>query len=286
VVCLEDPKAWRDWTNFKKTSPAVELLLVCDNGAAKRPIPLLARASAAHVYAAWVNHCKTGSGDSHILLLVRVLRLAWEDISGKSGKHERLVKAWLEVRGCRWLNFAGLVTVGAGAVFLWIAGDFPQQLWFLHAAIVVGFLDILGKDRLLELPGHLPTPRVADLVAPEVPEVAGKQCSFAWHPWSDDLIALSCEQTFPIRTDEYNNPRSRERFPTAEVRNLARYVRDGHCDSVAQVIVFFRRRSIEQALTAEQEMEDVVCFARSVAYVPDMETRGVEDWANFPVETL
>jgi hypothetical protein len=70
VVCLEDPKAWRDWTNFKKPSLAVELLLVCDNGAAKRPIPLLATASAAHVYAAWVNHCKTGSGDSHKHLLV------------------------------------------------------------------------------------------------------------------------------------------------------------------------------------------------------------------------
>jgi hypothetical protein len=221
-----------------------------------------------------------------ILFLVRVLRFAWEDISGKTSKHERLVKAWLEVRGCRWLNFAGLVTVGAGAVFLWIAGDFPQQLWFLHAAIVVGFLDILGKDRLLELPGQLPTPRVADLVAPEVPAVAGKQCSFTWHPWSDDLRALSCEKTFPIRIDEYNKARSQERFPTAEVRNLARYVRDGHCDSVAQVIVFFRRRSIEHALTAEQEMEDVVCFARSVVYVPDIETRGVEDWANFPVETL
>ena len=32
-----------------------------------------------------------------ILLLVRVLRLAWEDIGDKSGSHERLVRAFLDV---------------------------------------------------------------------------------------------------------------------------------------------------------------------------------------------
>ena len=56
-----------------------------------------------------------------------------------------------------------------GAIVLWVSGILAQQLWLLDAAILVGFLDIFGRDKLLQLPGHLPTSRVPDLVAPEVP---------------------------------------------------------------------------------------------------------------------
>jgi predicted transglutaminase-like cysteine proteinase len=221
-----------------------------------------------------------------ILFVVWSLRLAWEDIGSNVSRHEQVVWSWLDVRGCRCLNVAGLVAIGAGIALLWGVGNRPFQLWFLYAALMIGLLDVLDKDRLLPLPGDLPTPRVSEFAVAQVQESAGKTCSFTWLPRSEELRTLPCEQTFTIRTDEYQNARGRQRFPATPMQNLARYVREGHCDSLHQVSAFFRRRSTEHGLRSEQEMEDVVCFVRSVLYAPDLETRGVEDWVNFPVETL
>jgi hypothetical protein len=89
-----------------------------------------------------------------------------------------------------------------------------------------------------------------------------------------------------INHEEYRSARNADRFSAANKAEYARYVLEGYTRSVEAAAAVFRNRSKARNLLAVQEMEDVVCFTRGIRYASDPEMRGVDDWANFPVETL
>jgi hypothetical protein len=70
VVRVDKADSGQRWLKLKLPNSIVGVLLLCENGAAKRPLPLLANASVAHLYAAWVRHCQNGTGNAHEHLLI------------------------------------------------------------------------------------------------------------------------------------------------------------------------------------------------------------------------
>ena len=111
--------------------------------------------------------------------LVYVGCKAYRDFSlGEHQAQEVRLADWLEINRCRWLNFLGLGGITAGAFVLASTGRLAMPFWFLYAAIVVGLLDILKKDRLVTMPSDLPAPRFDPTTAATGKD--GKKVEFAW----------------------------------------------------------------------------------------------------------
>ena len=221
-----------------------------------------------------------------VFALVYVSRKAYRDFSiGEHQAQEVRLADWLEINRCRWLNYLGLAGISAGAFILASTGRLALPFWFLYAAIVVGLLDILKKDRLVTIPSDLPAPRFDPTTATIGKN--GKKVEFAWRAWSADGLAGDEFQTaFLISDAEYQRARGQGRYPTRDLENYVRYVQEQFGNAVREVAAYFRQQSEEKEFTAVQELGNVVCFARAIVYADDQNTRGVPDWANYPIETL
>ena len=218
--------------------------------------------------------------------LVYVGRKAYRDFSlGDQQAQEVRLADWLEINRCRWLNYLGFAGISVGAFALASAGRLALPFWFLYGAIVVGLLDILKKNRLITMPSDLPAPRFDPSTATTGKD--GKKVEFAWRAWSaDGLAGDEFETSFVISDTEYQKARGQTRYPTSNLENYVRYVQERFGDSIRGVAAYFRQQSEEKEFTAVQELGNVVCFARAIVYADDQVTRGVPDWANYPIETL
>lgn len=223
-----------------------------------------------------------------ILSGVRAGRRFYEDFRvGEKEAQEVHLRDWLEVNRCRWLNILGFlgISIGAGAVFF--TGRLPPPFWFLYAAILVGLLDAMKRNRLIAVKSDLPTPRFdLDKSAP-LPEGRGRKVEFCWRPWPEPGVPSEefCAE-FTIDADEYQHARNLPRLPTGNLENYLCYVRDEFTQSVQQIAAYFRRQSEKREFTVLQEVGSVICFTRSIPYASDEETRGVPEYANYPIETL
>ncbi len=221
-----------------------------------------------------------------ILGLLYLSKSCWEHIGNHGSKTPRRLREVFEARGLEWLNLVGVALVGTVVAIFLLAGMLPYPMWFLLGAIVIGCSDLVRGRKLTDLPIDLPPPRRnLEVVIGRVPE-EGKNCEFHWLVCNPELRSIEGKMELVINHEEYRQARNAERFSTANRAEYARYVLEGFTRSVEEAAAVFRNRSKEQGVSAVQEMEDVVCFTRSIRYASDTETRGVDDWADFPVETL
>lgn len=221
-----------------------------------------------------------------LALLVRFTRAAIFDIGWEKGHATQRLAEWLDVSGWRWLNLVGIIGIGAGAAVLAQAGLLPYPFWFLFGAIIIGLLD-MGQP-VVPLPLLRPEPRFpAELIVPETPQ-PGKAVTYQWLVYRSQSTAGSQARSaqFMLDDDEYQRARGQERFPTRPVAEYVKYVKLGMSPSVQRVAAHFRAHSSEHAYSALDELMDVVGFTRAIEYHRDQETRGVPDYANFPIETL
>lgn len=221
-----------------------------------------------------------------ILGLLHLTKACWIDMDTNRGRNHRRLREVFEARGLEWLNLVGMALVGTIAAMFLVAGMLPYPFWFLFGAIALGCSDLIRKRQLIDLPIDLPPPRrELDSASCRVSE-EGKRCEFRWLVWNPELRRTEGKMELVINHEEYRQARNTDRFSAANKAEYARYVLEGFTRSVEEAAAVFRNRSKTQNLLAVQEMEDVVCFARGIRYASDPEMRGVEDWANFPVETL
>jgi hypothetical protein len=197
------------------------------------------------------------------------------------------LKEWLDVSGCRWLNTLGLASVTAGALLLVSKGKIPVPFWFLFGAVVLGLWDVLKKRRLMTFPGDLPDPRFNLEAVTPLGDGSGRKVEFNWTLWESTSSGDgSLNAAFTFSESDYSAARSLDRYPKVPLENYTLYPREQFTRSVQQVAAFFREHSETHNCSAFHEMVNVVCFARSIRYAPDEETRQVADWANYAVETL
>ena len=221
-----------------------------------------------------------------ILGLLHLSKACWIDVGNNTSRNPRSLREVFEAKGLEWLNLVGMALVGTIAVIVFLAGMLPYPLWFLFGAIVFGCIDLIRGRRLMDLPNGLPQPRMdLELESVRVPE-DGKHCEFRWLVWNPELRSTEGKMDLVINHEEYQQARNADRFAATNKAEYARYVLEGYTRSVEDAAAVFRHRSKSQNLLAVQEMEDVVCFTRGIRYASDPEMRGVDDWANFPVETL
>lgn len=223
-----------------------------------------------------------------ILAVVRAYRRFYEDFRvGEIQTQGVQLRDWLEVNRCRWLNVLGLVGISAGAASVFMAGRLPLPFWFLYAAIIVGLLDVIKSNRLVAVKSDFPSPRVDLNTVPPPNEGQGRKVEFRWRPWPDGGgVPQDFTAAFTIDHEAYQQARNLSRLPTDKLENYLQYVRDGFTLSVQQIAALFRRQSEEKEFTVLQEVGNVVCFTRSISYASDEATRGVPEYANYPVETL
>ena len=227
-----------------------------------------------------------GSAYFAILGLLHLGNVCWKDIGDHGSGNSRRLREVLEARGLEWLNLVGMALIGTIATLFLLSGRLPYPFWFLFGAIALGFSDLIRGRQLMSLPIDLPPPRRdLELASGRISE-EGKHCEFRWLVWNPELRSTEGKMDLVINNEEYRRARNAERFSTANKAEYARYVLEGYTRSVEEAAAVFRNRSKMQNLLAVQEMEDVVCFTRGIRYASDPEMRGVEDWANFPVETL
>lgn len=195
------------------------------------------------------------------------------------------LREWLDVSGCWWLNLVGLAAMGGGTFVLSSKGQLPAPCWFLFGAVVLGLWDVLKRRRLLSFPGELPAPRFsAEAIQLDS---GGRPVEFNWSLWEEPSAGPgTLSATFTFNEEQYLAARGVERYARVPLENYTRYARERFTSSVQQVAAFFREHSRKHGFSAFLEMVNVVCFARSIRYARDEETRNVDDWANFAIETL
>ena len=227
------------------------------------------------------------NGIVYVLILVTLFisKYAYDELQLEQEQTHRIVKEFLSVRGCHILNLFGVIIIVAGSLVFLVAGALPSAFIYLYAAIVVGFLDIFYKDRIVQFSGDnsLPVPMY------ETPTVDDEEPNavFKWvYSRYDTSTADSHQASIRIGQSEYEERRSRERYSKTSLSDFALYVIEGETPSVVKLAWKLREISEELRYTAIQEAENIVSMVRSIPYASDQVTHGMSEYANFPVETL
>jgi len=72
-------------------------------------------------------------------MTVRVTLHFWRDENADQLPSRERLQMWLDVRGCRWLNIAGIVAVGLASLWLATHGGLSWHGWMLVCGCRFGF---------------------------------------------------------------------------------------------------------------------------------------------------
>lgn len=202
----------------------------------------------------------------------------------------REVIQWLSeaisFRGWQWMGWAAIFGIGVAIVAAWCQGVGTIPGTIAAAAGILGLWDSVLPTPLLKLSGFLPTERFELDSASNIPEAEGRAVDFRWERWSQEGTPL--EARFVLRGEEYEAAAAIPRFPR-QAASYPRYATEKFGDSMRAVARWFRDWSVTEGLGDIDEMENVVCFARAIAYSNDADTHPDSpdgDYTDFPIELL
>jgi predicted transglutaminase-like cysteine proteinase len=208
-------------------------------------------------------------------LTARIYFQTEEDKQSALGKFERM----LGLGAARWI-----IPVGLGAIAMTGLGIFgsrhaPAEDWLLAAIAVCLLVSLLRKTICVILPTGLPVMRCA--TSPCL-QTNGDAVSFTWVMWSDVSESFRWEQEFKLAPDVIPPARSDIHLG----QPFSHWVQAHFSDSVRQVVIWFREKSLRHGFLPMQEAENVVSFVRSIRYESDSVLHGQEDYYSYPIETL
>lgn len=212
-------------------------------------------------------------------MIVRVSLRLWRDENADQLPSRERLQVWLDVRGCRWLNIAGIMAVVLTGLWLTTHGGLSWHGWMVVAAVVLALHDLLARPSAVALPAGLPPLR-----CPESPcqLEQGKEACFRWHRWSSPAASSPNELAVFLSEAHLNAARmdSHQGLP------FSRWAKEHFTDSTRQIVLWFRGESLRQQFVTMQEVENVVTFVRAIRYESDQSLHGVDDYFSFPIETL
>lgn len=216
---------------------------------------------------------------SILALIVRATLRFWHAENADQLPSREQLQIWLDVRGCRWLNVAGILAVGLTSLWLLTHGGLSWHGLMLVAAVVIAFRDLLANPRAVPLPAGLPPIRCS-----ESPCALnqGKEVCFQWHRWSAPATSSQSELAVFVSEAHLNAAR----MDSHQGQPFSRWVKEHFTDSIRQIVLWFRSESLRQQFATMQEVENVVSFVRSIRYESDQSLHGVDDYFSYPIETL
>jgi len=220
-----------------------------------------------------------------IVVLLVLKGLLYKDLELDQRPMDKLLREWLEVRGCRLFSVCGFALLLALLITASAYGVCPWTLWMAMIAIGFGLWTVFLPGKPFIPVGGLPAPRF---------EFKG---DYAWgedavereFEWIDDEASASGSQVtlqIKVSRQEYENAREQDRFPTRPLTYYAKYVTKFFESSMSSMAESTRELSQKRDWTALSELWNVVLLTRSIPYESDQKTHGVTDYANFPVETI
>lgn len=219
-----------------------------------------------------------------ILVAVWLTKGAYEFFEGYREVHYTKLKAYLDLRGSRWVNLYGLLLVGGGTLFFFYQGLLPFPFIFLFLTTIFALGDVFYRDQLIVWKRPLPEPLDLDELEALKDDEDSIPVEFMWtfKPLPAVAEKRRFQETFRFLRADYEAARQIARHND----DFPRYVTDGLVIDVRRLANWFRAKSKEHGLAPLSEAENVVTFVRSIRYATDEETHGVEDYANYPIETL
>lgn len=244
---------------------------------------------------------------AHVVIFM-VIRFGIKRLSKLYGvvtQYDPAAPAWLKwvwavisPRGYRWAIGLSAALVSGSLFYLWRMGHLTPEQWCICGASLMGLLDMRGVWVPVDWPGQLPQPRFALDTVPDAEGEGGfAPVTITWNPWlPDGREAAPVSATFAISESEYAEARGEPRFPTTPLTHYTRYVTDGVAKkraggvhpvySVLRVARYLRAKSESDRLQQLDELANAVALVRGIPYETDQNTRGVPDWADYPVELL
>lgn len=229
-------------------------------------------------------------------LLRFVLRAVgmWES-SGLQEWDEPLAAGWLQL-----IAIAGSIALIVGAVAGGAGGrGFGLTESLFAAGAVLWALGIkLGGGRL-PVPDIRPRPR--PLPTPEPPPAPTPEPAPV--PDSDDAVELALDWYYHVNPDVVTDEPLRfeialtasratyEEFKARDhsvhgVHDFGRFVRDGMCREVAELVAELREFSMGNSFDDLAEINNVLAFAQRFDYAYDDEDTGIAEYPKYPIEML
>jgi predicted transglutaminase-like cysteine proteinase len=225
---------------------------------------------------------------AYLLILgsIRLSKFSYEQLQLDREQSHKVLRDFLNVRGCHGLNLAGIVLIGAGAVLLFLRGALPYQFAFLFGSIILGFTDFFRRDGALDYKEPLPQP-VTELV-PEGEESGegGKQVVLDWAFQTDANSEQVGSLELSISAVEYETVKAKDHSKPEQISGYMRFVDEGTTGTITGIAARLREMSEEKGYSSLQELQNTVSLVRSIRYEDDLKTHGVDDYANYPLETL
>lgn len=188
----------------------------------------------------------------------------------------------LSLRGYRWLNWLALAILPIASFGLLRSGSPVVESVMLIMPVFLALLDTRVHPVQAHWEDSLPPPRVGVDSVPRVGPGEGKPLRLEWNPWLwSDPDRAPIVREFTILEEDHTQAAARER-----TGDLAAYVTGGLCPSVVAIAAAVREISEAENFTLLQELANVVALVRSIPYADDTETRGVEEYYDYPVELL
>lgn len=188
----------------------------------------------------------------------------------------------LSLRGYRWVNWLALPILVIAFLGLFRSGTPVVENVMVFLPVFLALLD----TRVHLVPAHwedsLPQPRFAVDSMPKVEPGTGRLLRLEWNPWLwSDPDRTPVVREFAVSEEDHTQAAAQPRS-----RDLAVYVTGGLCPSVAGVASALREISEVENFTQLQELGHVVALVRAIPYADDTETRGVEEYFDYPVELM
>lgn len=117
---------------------------------------------------------------------------------------------------------------------------------------------------------------------PSPPKVTKRELSWRL---SRDSGNLSFKEAFELTEASYSHATSVQRYPRTQ-EDYIRYPIEGAIPEIRRVAFALREITIANRLSSMEEVQSIINMVRQIPYVSDMETHNVDDYCNFPIETL
>lgn len=253
----------------------------------------------------WVTPAILIVAHAVVFAVIRVGVQRFFKLHGIVTQYDPAAPAWLKwiwavisPRGYRWAIGLSIALVSGSFFFLWRTGNLTVEQWCICGAALMGLVDLRSIWVPVEWPGQLPQPRFALDTVPDAQGEGGfVPVNITWVPWlPDGREGAPVSTTFAISESEYAEARAEERFPTSPLVHYTRYVTEGLAKkagglthpvySVLRVAKYLRAKSEAERLMQLDELANAIAVVRGFPYATDEQTRGVADWADFPVELL
>lgn len=226
------------------------------------------------------------------LYVVIAIVLGWskatyQDLQQVRQSSHKILKTYLDVNGCAWVNAVGLISVAAGTILLHWKDLLPLEAIPLCGAVLLGLVNVSAKTDLAEWGDERKEAESTDLPpAAEAVESVTTTVEWVWHFARKNGETLQPHTIkFDLSKADFSKANEAPRFPVELPKQWMRYVREGVTEDLKRVAEELHRKSKVMKLSKLQEAIMVTAVVRAIPHVSALPDGRIKQ-PKFPIETL